>query len=592
MMTKNLKKNHGKPNEINQIYSDRLGELGKIEVIQVSSYKDANFQQWKQLISERHYLKSHKLCGQQIKYLVRSSICGWIGALSFGSASWRLKERDERLGWDEARRIKDLSRIVCNNRFYLVPEFTVPNLASYVLSMNLKKLRSDWENIYGVKPVLVETFVDTEKFSGGCYKAANWECIGETKGRGRNDRFHKNKLNKKFIYVYEFEKGILLPAIKKEETGENWASDEFRYAQMPNKAKKKRLISLAHDFYNNPSGNIPECCEGEAKVKGAYRFFSDTKIEPKAIMKSHVKQTIERAKREKVVLSINDTTSFNLSAHSTTEGLGCLSSAQGELGYLLHDTVLFTTKGVPLGVLDSQTWSREVKEHGKRDQRRYKPIEEKESIKWLKSIRAMSEAQKEAPLIKFVSIGDRESDVHELFEEAEKLGVSFVARSSQNRRTSQEGKVWDLVENSKSIGIMNVRLKDGREVKLAIHYKKVTVLAPRDNKNCKGDVNVYAISAMEVSSSDEDSKLKWRLFTNIEVSNYGQACEKIEWYSIRFSIETYHKILKSGRKSEDKRLNHVERLERCLAVDMIIAWRVMYLTMLGRVQPEVPNDFF
>lgn len=160
-MTKNLKKNE-KPNETSQIYSDRLGELGKIEVIQVSSYKDANFQQW-----------------------------------------------------------------------------------------------------------LVETFVDTEKFSGGCYKAANWECIGVTKGRGKNDRFHKNKLNKKFIYVYEFEKGILLPATKKEETREDWASDEFRYAKMPNKAKKKRLISLAHDFYNNPSGNIPECCEGEAKVKGA-----------------------------------------------------------------------------------------------------------------------------------------------------------------------------------------------------------------------------------------------------------------------------------------------------------------------------------
>jgi len=144
-----------------------------------------------------------------------------------------------------------------------------------------------------------------------------------------------------------------MPASVEEETKEDWVSEEFRYTEMPNKARQKRLLSLARDFYNKPSGKIPECCEGEAKVKGAYRFFSDTKIEPEAILSSHVKQTIERSKSEKVVLSVNDTTSFNMSSHSRTEGLGSLSSSQGELGYLLHDTVLFTTKGVPLGVLDS-----------------------------------------------------------------------------------------------------------------------------------------------------------------------------------------------------------------------------------------------
>lgn len=573
-------------------YSDRLGELGRIEIVRVSSYKDINFPQWKEQISKRHYLKSHKLYGQQIKYLVKSSIHGWIGALSFGSASWSLKERDERLGWDEEIRINELPKVVCNNRFYLMPEYTVPNLASYVLSKSLKRLSSDWESIYGVSPVLVETFVDKERFSGGCYKASNWECLGQTQGRGREDRFHEKSLSKKYIFVYELKKGILGPSLEKEESSEDWVSNEFRHAEMPNKARKKRLISLARDFYNKPSGKIPECCEGEAKVKGAYRFFSDTKIEPDAILSSHVQQTIERSKSEKVVLSVNDTTSFNLSNHSRTEGLGCLSSSQGKLGYLLHDTVLFTTKGVPLGVLDSQTWSREVNEHGKSEQRRNKPIEEKESIKWLKSLRAMSEAQKKAPLVQYVSVGDRESDIHELFEEAEELGVKFLARSCQNRRTSQETKVWDLVENSKCAGSMDVRLKDGREVKLEIRFQEVTLLPPRDNKNCRGDVKLFAISAKEVSSKGKRSKLCWRLFTNIEVKDFEQACEKIEWYSVRFGIETYHRVLKSGRKSEDKRLEQVERLERCLAIDMIIAWRLMYLTMQGRATPEVSSDFF
>ncbi len=592
MITKAARNIKNKKAEEKLSYPDRLGELGIIEIIHVLNYKDVNFQQWKEMISEQHYLKSHKLFGQQIKYLVKSSIHGWIGALSFGSASWSLKVRDERLGWDEEKRIKERPKLVCNNRFFLMPEYTVPNLASHVLSKSLKRLSYDWKRIYGVSPVLVETFVDNERFSGGCYKASNWEYLGQTQGRGRDDRFHEKSLSKKHIFVYELKKGILGSPLEKEEPNEDWVINEFRNAEMPNKARKKRLISIARDFYNKPSGKIPECCEGEAKVKGAYRFFSDTKIEPDAILSSHVQQTIERSKSEEVVLSVNDTTSFNLSNHSRTEGLGCLSSSKGALGYLLHDTILFTTKGVPLGVLDSQTWSREVSEHGKSEQRRNKPIEEKESMKWLKSLRAMSEAQKQAPLVKYVSVGDRESDIHELFEEAEELGVNFLARSCQNRRTSQETKVWDLVENSKCAGSMDVRLKDGREVKLEIYFQEVTLLPPRDNKSCRGEIQIYAISAKEASSSGKESELCWRLFTNIEVERFEQACEKVEWYSVRFGIETYHMVLKSGRRSEDKRLESVDRLERCLAIDMIIAWRLMYLTMHGRATPEVSSNFF
>jgi len=118
----------------------------------------------------------------------------------------------------------------------------------------------------------VKTFVESERFTGGCYKASNWECLGQTQGRGRNDRYHEKALSKKYIFVYELKKGILMPASVEEETKEDWVSEEFRYTEMPNKARQKRLLSLARDFYNKPSGKIPECCEGEAKVKGADFF--------------------------------------------------------------------------------------------------------------------------------------------------------------------------------------------------------------------------------------------------------------------------------------------------------------------------------
>lgn len=574
----------------------RLEELGDIEIVLVSGSKSSDYAMWKEMIEEHHYLHSSKLFGQQIKYLVRSLMHGNIGALAFSSAAWRLQLRDERIGWDDERRERELSKVVCNSRFLILPEYGVKNLASNVMSKCLKRLAVDWEEAYQVRPVLAESFVDKERFSGSCYKASNWVLLGETKGRGRNDKYHENSLSRKYIFVYELEKGILGPAPLQEE--EDWVSKEFRYAELPNKAKKKRLITLTRDFFAKPVSPIPLCCEGQAKQKGAYRFFSDDKVKPEDILNSHIKQTIERTKEHKVVLSINDTTSFNLSNHKSARGLGCLSSSQGELGYLLHDTVVFTTSGIPLGVLDAQSWSREVKEHGKSEQRRSKTIEEKESFKWLKSLQATARAQEEAPDVKYVSVGDRESDIYELFELAEELNCSFVVRSCQNRRTTEGVKTWDLVESEKASGRIRVNVcrknKKEREAELEIRFREVTLRVPRDKKNKKEKrtVTLFAISARETSPPEGEAALHWRLFTNINIEDFEEACEKVEWYSIRFSIETFHRILKSGRKSEDRRLETLERLERCLSIDMITAWRLMYLTMLGRKTPEISSDLF
>lgn len=578
----------------NVLKANNLGIFGEVKIVLISGVKDPNYAIWKEMVEERHYLHSAKLFGQQVKYLIESSNYGWVGALSFGSASWRLKSRDDRIGWDDEIRKKELNKIVCNNRFLILPEFGVKNFASFILSVCLKRLPDDWEKVYGTRPILVETFVDSERFSGTCYKASNWTFLGETQGRGRNDRYHENSVSKKYIFAYEFKKGILKPAPQKTEA-DDWVTEEFKYAKLPNKAKKDRMVSIVRDFFGKPASPIPLCCEGQAKQKGAYRFFSDARVEPEDILSSHIKQTIGRAGEHKTVLSINDTTSFNLLNHKSTKGLGCLANSQNELGYLLHDTVIFTTDGVPLGVLEAQTWTRDVKEYGKKHNRKNKPIEEKESNKWLKSLKATSEAQQKAPEVMFVSVGDREADVYELFELAEQLKCNFLVRSSQNRKTAKNIKTWDLVEKEKPSGIMKVSVcgkdKKEREVELEIRFLKVIIPVPQ-NKKKKGEVILWAISAKEANTPKGEKVLHWKLFTNIKVENFDQACEKVEWYSIRFSIETFHRILKSGRRSEDKRLRTLDRLQRCLSIDMITAWRVMYLTMSGRKTPEVKSDFF
>jgi hypothetical protein len=188
---------------------ERLEQLGKIDIVLVKNKYDQNHVVWKRMMEERHYLRSGKLFGRQMRYLVESSEQGWIGGFGFSSASWRLKERDERISWSKTGDRVDLDRIVCNSRFLILPEFGVPNVASHVMSQCLRRLAGDWENRYGIRPRIVETFVDSERFTGTCYRASNWIYLGETSGRGRNDRYHEKSVSRKLIFAYEFEKGSL-----------------------------------------------------------------------------------------------------------------------------------------------------------------------------------------------------------------------------------------------------------------------------------------------------------------------------------------------------------------------------------------------
>lgn len=567
-----------------------LWELGEIGIVLVRGKNDANYSIWKEMLEEYHYLHSAKLYGQQIKYLVMSSEVGWIGAMSFSSSAWRVKVRDERLGWDEEARKSGLRKVVSNSRFLLVPWLRVKNLASHVMSKALKRLLGDWEEAYKTTPVLVETYVEKERYEGTCYKASNWEYLGETQGRGRNDRYHQNKLSRKYVFAYELEEGIL-DGGREEREGEDWVEEEFQDVRLPNRAKKKRVMSIVRDFFARPASSIPMACDTGAKLKGAYRFFRDERVKPSDILHSHIKQTLKRAEEHEVVLSVNDTTSMNLSHHEATEGLGCLSTGQGEDGYFLHDTVVFSTTGIPLGVLDAQTWARDPEEHGKKAKRKQKPIEEKESYKWLRSLQATAGAMKEVSGVQWVSVGDREADIYELFERASQQSVSFLVRSFHNRRVCEDTKVWEVVDREVPGGKMKVFVKGKdkreREAELEIRFREVRIRNPKKEKEV---VRLWAIRAKEVSPPGGGEGLDWKLLTNREVRDFEQACEKVQWYTVRFRIEVFHKILKSGRRSEDRRLGSLDRLERCLTLDMITAWRLMYLTMLGRETPEVASD--
>jgi hypothetical protein len=588
-----------------------LGELGEVEVVPVKSRYSKSSREWNVLMERFHYLGKGPLCGAQIRYLVKSSVYGCLGALSFSAGTWRLKDRDKWIGWSESARWANLSKVICNSRFLILPTVHIPNLGSRILSLCIKRLADDWEQRYGYRPVLLETFVDPQRFAGSCYKAANWIFVGQTaaeKGRYQNGKVSKGKKN---IYLYPMvaqwqsklctEPEIALGSTPRPMEPSDWAEEEFGRVHLYDERLKRRLFILANDFLAQPGVLVAQACNGSiAKAKAAYRFFDNKEINMKRLLRPHVEATIERIKAQGVVLAVQDTTTLDYTAHMSTKGLGPTSKRKDKsVGLIMHDTMAFTIEGTPLGLLDVQCWARDPEKEGKRELRNNLPIEEKESIKWLNSYRAVCEVQKLCPETMLVSVGDREADIYELFHEAgkDKTGAKILVRAEKTRKR-KVGNVylWEEMEKKSVAGTQELYIprkgsRPARTAKMEIRFDKVTLKPPRDKK--LPPVTVWAVYAKEVDySADVVSPLSWMLLTTVEVSTFEHAQERLAWYARRWGIEIYHRTVKSGCRIEDRCLENADRLEACLAIDLVVAWRIYYLTKQGRETPNVPCDIF
>jgi hypothetical protein len=593
-------------------WNGKLDKLQPIELILIGSAGSRASRQWNELMSRHHYLGAGPLCGAQLRYLVHSPHYGYVGALAFSAAAWRLEARDQWIGWSEPARRQNLSRIIANSRFLIVPHVKAPNLASHVLGMALRRIRSDWMDRYGEDPVLVETFVEKRRFRGTCYQASNWINAGETKGRGRQDQKNRHAVAIKKVLLYaldlearqrlrECEAGAA-PEVK---TGRraptDWADEEFGQARLGDQRLTERLVTLARDFGANPQAQIPQACQSRAKAKAAYRFFDHPRTTMQDLLEPHYQSTIRRMAQEKVVLSVQDTTSLNYTMHPETEGIGPIGSKRtsGPIGLMLHDTMAFSVEGTPLGLIDVQCWARDDKTFGKHHERKTKPIDQKESNKWLKSFQAAAQAQRQCPETVIVSVGDREADIYELFQLAleDRQGPKLLVRAEQNRLLSDgQGHLWPFVEQQPLAVLQQVRTprrrnQPARDAQLEVRFVEVSLRPPHGKPELK-PVDLWAVLAQEIHAPESIEPISWMLLTTSPVTASEQALEKIGWYARRWGIEVYHRTLKSGCKIEERQLASADRIEACLALDMVVAWRVFHLVKLGRETPDVPCSVF
>jgi hypothetical protein len=533
-----------------------------------------------------------------------------MGGLSFSAAAWSVKARDQWIGWDAQARQENLEKVVCNSRFLILPWVNIPHLASHVLSLCVKRLAGDWRERYGLEPVLLETFVERERFKGTCYRAANWQHVGESQGRGRQDGARLFSKGVKDIYLYplipEARERLCesFPGVMEEppmvKAAQDWAEEEFGMAKLGDKRVNGRLLILARDLYDRLQANIPQACQSRAKTKAAYRFFDHPRVNMDKILEPHYKTTLSRISEEKVILAVQDTTSLNYSAHPLTSDLGQIGSSEdGAVGLELHDTMAFNLEGTPLGLLAVQCWARKQAEFGKRHKRHELPIERKESYKWLASFKKVAEAQKNCPETMMVSVGDREADIYEFFKLAlgDPSGPKLLIRAERDRLLADgQGHLWESMAQRPVAGIQVIHVprrgkRPARKARLEVHFGWIK-LKPPQRKPELGELKIWAVLAQELDAPADIEPLEWMLLTTIEVNVFEQAVERLSWYAGRWGIEVYHRTLKSGCKVEQRQFGSADNIKACLAIDMVVAWRIFHLTKLGRETPDVPCTVF
>jgi hypothetical protein len=587
-----------------------LSALGRVELVLVGSRHSRASRLWRSLMQRHHYLGAGPLCGAQLRYLVRAEHYGIVGALAFSAAAWRVRARERFIGWSEPARAANLQAVVANSRFLILPQVKVAHLASHVLSLCARGLPEHWVARYGVRPLLLESFVERGRFRGTSYRAANWLHVGTTCGRGRQDPARTQAVPLKDLYLYPLhsqwrerlqafadEVRVKAPQLRRAHApaGE-WTLEEFGAADLGDERLTARLLTLAGDFYAKPHAQIPQACGSRAKTKAAYRFFAHANTTMDAILQPHYEAACTRIGAHPVVLAVQDTTSLNYNTQPAIENLGPIGTrAETWLGLMVHDTMGFTPEGLPLGLIDVQCWARDEKRFGKRHQRKELPIEHKESYKWLKSVQAAARVQARCPETTVVSVADREADVFELFDFTRGLqhAPRLLIRAEQNRKVSAEARtLWAHMHAQPIAGYQELNVarrgkRAARVARIAISHARVELQAPQRHAKLK-PVGVWAVWARELSPPANTEALEWMLLTTCPVERFEQATEKIAWYCARWGIEVYHRTLKSGCRIETRQLGAADRIEACLAIDMVVAWRILHLTKLGREHPDVP----
>jgi Transposase DNA-binding/Transposase Tn5 dimerisation domain len=384
-----------------------------------------------------------------------------------------------------------------------------------------------------------------------------------------------------------------------------WWDGELAGSTFADARLGQRLRALVEKMSGAFGASLPLACQDWASTKAAYRFLSNPRVDEGQILAGHFQATRERViATEGTILVVQDTTEFSYQRERPEAiGVTCnVNSGRDKAGrvrshtvcgLLMHASLAVTPDGLPLGLAAVRFWSRQKFKGVAALKRRVNltrlPIEGKESVRWLENMRQSTELLG-APA-RCVHIGDRESDIYELFCTARALGTHFLVRSCNDRLAGEGGHtIADEMGETRLRGVHRVEVCNGRgqieTVRLELRYRRIHVLPPIGKQKRYPALDLTVIHAQERGRPVGRPAIDWRLITDLPVSTRAAAVQKLHWYAQRWKIEIFHKILKSGCRAEEVRLRAAERLVRLIAVFCILSWRVFWMTMMGRAVPD------
>jgi hypothetical protein len=398
-------------------------------------------------------------------------------------------------------------------------------------------------------------------------------------------------------------------AVPMDGVADAWFDRELAGCRFADRRLMKRLRKLLERMDSAMGASLPLACQDWANTKAAYRFFSNERITEAEILAGHFQSTRDRvAAAEGPILVLHDTTELSYQ-RKRPERIGItyrINSGKDKAGryrmhtvcgLLMHSSLAVTMEGLPLGLAAVKFWTRQKFKGTAALKKKINPtrvpIEHKESIRWLDNMRQSTTLFGDPA--RCVHVGDRESDIYELFCTAQELGTHFLVRSCVDRLAGNGSHtIADEMEEAPLAGVHHVEVCDrnGRieTAAVEIRYRSLCVLPPIGKQKRYPALTLTVLQAQERDEPADRPRIDWQLITDLPVHSQESAVEKLRWYALRWKIEMFHKILKSGCQAEAVRLRTAERLVKLIAVFCILAWRVFWMTMINRSRPHAePN---
>lgn len=401
----------------------------------------------------------------------------------------------------------------------------------------------------------------------------------------------------------------------------SWIEDEFGTVKLGDARRPKRLKKVVERMWQAPSASQRGAAGSWAGAMGSYRLWNAPEVTDEAILATHQHSVGERSRTHRMLLHIQDTTELDFTRHKQVQGLGPLSE-QTRRGLFAHGEYILQEDGLPLGVWHSHLWTRSDEEFGQSHLRQKQAIEQKESLRWLEGYRRACQLRALYPKHLVIDLADREGDIYEIFEERHQRllagqPVAHLMIRSQHDRAITSINEQDLEEHAHlraavaaapllGVRSLEVRAKEqchkvkgsrkwtlrtARTAQLEIRACVVELRPPKRPDGQKlTPLAITVVMAQEIDPPAGQEPIQWILLTDFKVRTLKKALQILGLYTLRWQIEVFHRILKSGCRVEDYPPEDIQRLRPRLAVQMILAWRIHYLTLVGRECPELPAD--